>query len=156
MKNNNRSIFLMTLVWPDNIVLNTWFCLQKILLQLHVSEDNLKSFLDFLGSNCPNLAVLKCIFMLILSSKKGTLIVCGTVQCSVPFFEKWRCYFSHHLKFCDLVWFCEVYPKGQLISKLMKQFDHSTVRQKKRIRSFVFWKNRRLAKKHYDFVWPSL
>ena len=36
----------------------------------------------------------------------------------------------------------------------MKQFDHSNVRQKNWIHSFVFWKNRWLEKKHYDFVWP--
>ena len=51
--------------------------------------------------------------------------------------------------------FLFISPKGQLISKILfaileffqkrtKQFDHSTVRQKKPICSFVFWKNHRL------------
>ena len=38
-------------------------------------------------------------------------------------------------------------PPLNCSKKLTKQFDHSTVRQKKtRIRSFTFWKNRRFEK----------
>ena len=40
--------------------------------------------------------------------------------------------------------------------KRTKQFDQSTVRQKKWISSFVFWKNHWLEKKHYDFAWPLM
>ena len=72
----------------DNIALNTWFWLQKLSPQWHVSEDNLRSFRDFLGSNLPQSGCFKVHF------HANHLLKKGNVNClwnSVIFFrEKYK------------------------------------------------------------------